>query len=54
MGLRQVLVATSGGIRQEIRSETRPAFINVKPKDWYFVLDLVQFRTGLGCVRIIM
>ena len=24
------------------------AFNYVKPKDWYFVLDLVQFRTGLG------
>ena len=24
------------------------AFNNVKPKDWYFVLDLVRFRTGLG------
>ena len=24
------------------------AFNNVKLKDWYFVLDLVQFRTGLG------
>ena len=24
------------------------AFNNVKPKDWYFVLDEVQFRTGLG------
>ena len=29
---------------------TRPAFNNVK--DWYFVLDWVQFRTGLGCVRL--
>ena len=28
-------------------------FNNVKPKDWYFVLDLVQFRTILGCVRLI-
>ena len=24
------------------------AFNNVKPKDWYFVLDLVRFRTGLS------
>ena len=24
------------------------AFNNVKPKDWYFVFDLVRFRTGLG------
>ena len=31
---------------------TRPAFNNVKPKDWYFVFELVQFRTGLGCVRL--
>ena len=30
------------------------AFNNVKPKDWYFVLDLVQFRTGLGNERLIM
>ena len=30
------------------------AFNNVKPKDWYFVLDLVQFRTGLGYERLIM
>ena len=29
-------------------------FNNVKPKDWYFVLDLVQFRTGLGYERLIM
>ena len=28
------------------------AFNNVKPKDWYFVLDLVQFRIELGCVRL--
>ena len=28
------------------------AFNNVKPKDWYFVLDLVRFRTGIGCVRL--
>ena len=28
------------------------AFNNVKPKDWYFVLDKVQFRTDLGCVRL--
>ena len=28
------------------------AFNNVKPKDWYFVFDLVRFRTGLGCVRL--
>ena len=27
---------------------------NVKSKDWYFVLDQVQLRTGLGCVRLIM
>ena len=25
------------------------AFNNVKPKDWYFVLDEVRFRTELGC-----
>ena len=30
------------------------AFNNVKPKDWYFVLDLVLFRTGLGYERLIM
>ena len=24
------------------------AINNVNPKDWYFVLDEVQFRTGLG------
>ena len=29
------------------------AFNNVKPKDWYFVLDLVRFRTELGYERII-
>ena len=28
------------------------AFNNVKPKDWYFVFDLVQLRTGLGCIRL--
>ena len=28
------------------------AFNNVKPKDWYFVLDLVWVRTELGCVRL--
>ena len=28
------------------------ALNNVKPKDWYFVLDWVQFRTELGCVRL--
>ena len=27
---------------------TRLALNNVKPKDWYFVVDLVRFRTGLG------
>ena len=27
------------------------AFNNVKPKDWYFVLYKVQFRTALGYVR---
>ena len=27
------------------------AFNNVKPMDWYFVLDLVRFRTGLGYAR---
>ena len=27
------------------------AFNNVKPKDWYFVLDQVRIRTGLRCVR---
>ena len=37
----------------DIKNGTRPAFNNVKPKDWYFVLDQVQFRTGLGCVRLI-
>ena len=26
------------------------AFNNVKPNDWYFVLDLVRVRTELGCV----
>ena len=25
---------------------------NVKPKDWYFVYDNVQFGTELGCVRL--
>ena len=33
------------------RMELNLAFNNVKPKDWYFVLTLVQFRTELGCVR---
>ena len=28
------------------------AFNNLKPKDWYFVLDYVRFRTELGCVRL--
>ena len=28
------------------------AFNNVKPKDWYFVLDSVRVRTELGCVRL--
>ena len=28
------------------------AFNNVKPNDWYFVLDLVRVRTELGCVRL--
>ena len=28
------------------------AFNNVKPKDWYFVLDSIQFRTELECVRL--
>ena len=32
--------------------KTRPAFNNIKPKDWYFVLDQVQLRTGLECVRL--
>ena len=26
------------------------AFNNVKPNDWYFVLDLVRVRTELVCV----
>ena len=28
------------------------AFNNVKPKNWYFVLDQVQFRTGLRLCKI--
>ena len=28
------------------------AFNNVKPKDWYFVIDLVQLRKGSGCVTL--
>ena len=28
------------------------AFINVKPKHWYFVLDEVQFNTELERVRL--
>ena len=28
------------------------AFNNVKPKDCYFVLDLAQVWTELGCVRL--
>ena len=28
------------------------AFNNVKPKDRYFVIDYVQFRTELRCVRL--
>ena len=28
------------------------AFNNVKPKNWYFVLDLVCIRTGLGYERV--
>ena len=28
------------------------AFNNVKPKDWYYVLDWVRFRTELRCVRL--
>ena len=27
------------------------AFNNVKPKDWYFVLDYVRFSTELGSAR---
>ena len=30
------------------------AFNNVKPKDWYLVLDLVRFRTELGYESLIM
>ena len=32
---------------------TRLAFNNVKHMDWYFVLDEVQYRIGLGCVRLL-
>ena len=34
----------------QLEITTRPAFNNVKPKDWYFVLNSVKFRTGLGSV----
>ena len=34
------------------RLELDLAFNNVKPKDWYFALDKVQFMTELGCVRL--
>ena len=27
------------------------AFTNVKPKDWYFVLDKVRYKTELGYVK---
>ena len=30
------------------------AFNNIKPKDWYFVLHWVRFRTGFGYERLIM
>ena len=30
------------------------AFNIDKPKDWYFVLDWVQFRKELGCVILII
>ena len=36
-----------------INFELDLAFNNVKPMDWYFVLDKVRFRTGLGRVRLI-
>jgi len=28
------------------------AYNTVKPKEWYFVLDWVRFRTELACVRL--
>ena len=37
---------------QPFLDQTRPAFNNVKPKDWYFFLDKVRLRTGLGWVRL--
>ena len=36
----------------QIKCKLDLAFNNVKPKDWYFVLDYVRFRTELGCVRL--
>ena len=35
-----------------IDRHSRLKFNNVKLKDWYFVFDEVQFRTGLGCVKL--
>ena len=39
---------------KEIKNELDLAFNNVKPNDWYFVIDLVQFRTGLGYERCVV
>ena len=36
----------------KMKQKLELAFNNVEPKDRYFVLDLVQFRTELGYVRI--
>ena len=36
----------------DLKEKLDLAFNNVKPKDWYFVFDLVQLRTGLECVRL--
>ena len=35
-------------MHKDLYEELDLAFNNFKPKDWYFVLDQVQFRTGLG------
>ena len=32
----------------DTKSKLDLAFKNVKPKDWYFVIDLGQLRTDLG------
>ena len=42
---------SSTSTRLDNKTKLDLAFNNVKPKDWFFFLDLVQFRTG--CVILI-